>query len=224
MEKKYIEHLCILSILLAIYAVISQFVYQMSGLYIHRALVWNVFLALLPLVFIYLFLYAQMRRKRAISIGCLLIWLLLFPNVPYLISDFIHITPLPFYELSDQGMTTYIREILPWMELMHIAVGVLFGILVGYHSLFCLQNWVRKKYNIWSSWCVVIVVCILSGYGVFLGRFLRLNSWDVLDPIVVCTYILNNIDMFTFLFTSICSSFILITYILYYTCCKKKIS
>lgn len=222
MQTRYIKHFFIISIFLVTYALLSQFVYEKSGLYIHRALVWNVFLAVLPLLFINLFLYTQEKKSYVTSVLCLAIWFFLFPNVPYLISDFIHITPIVFYKVSEQGITTYLRDILPWIELMHIAIGIWFGMLVGYYSLFCLQDWVRKKFNVWKSWCCIVIVCLLSGYGVFLGRFLRLNSWDVFHPRSLMIYILKNMDSFTFLFTIYYSGFILITYAIFYSCFKRK--
>lgn len=221
MSKRNSGHLCIITLLLAGYAIMSQYIYELSGIFIHRAMVWNVFLALLPLMFMYLFLYAYQHKKYILSTIFIIAWLLLFPNVPYLISDFIHISPLSFYEISEQG-TYYIRDILPWLELMHIALGVWFGMLVGYRSLFCFQVWVQKKFGLWHSWIMILFVLILSGYGVFLGRFLRLNSWDILHPTSLLRNIMNSMDSFAFLFTIFCSGFILLTYAMYYGCFKGR--
>lgn len=221
MSKKYCKHIGIIAFLLIGYAIISQYVYEISGIFIHRAMVWNVFLALLPLLFMYLFLYSRQRKKYVLSSLFLITWLLLFPNVPYLMTDFIHISPLSFYEISEQG-TYYIREFLPWLELMHIALGVWFGMLVGYRSLFYFHEWMHEHYGRYSGWVMAIIVSILSGYGVFLGRFLRLNSWDILHPSSLLKNIINSMDSFAFLFTICCSGFILITYAIYYGCFRGR--
>lgn len=221
MNKKHMKHLCILAFLLLGYALLSQYIFMVSGLFIHRALIWNVFLALLPLLFMYLFLYASQHKKHMLSIFFLIAWLLLFPNVPYLMTDFIHISPLSFYELTEQG-AYYIRAILPWLELMHIALGVWFGMMVGYRSLFCFQDWVHKKYGYIYGWIAVFLVSILSGFGVFLGRFPRLNSWDVLHPASLLLDIKTNLDSFALAFTISCSVFILLTYLLYYGCFRVR--
>lgn len=221
MNNKYVKHLCIISLLLFGYALLSQYIFNISGLFIHRAIIWNVFLALLPLLFMYLFLFATQHKKHILSILFFIAWLLLFPNVPYLMTDFIHISPLSFYELTPRG-AYYIRSILPWLELMHIALGVWFGMMVGYRSLFCFQDWVHQKYSYVIGWIMVVLVCILSGFGVFLGRFPRLNSWDVLHPTSLLLNIKTNLDGFALQFTLTCSSFILITYILYYGCFRVR--
>ena len=96
MKKLWKQNFWLLAALGA-YALVSLYVYERSGIFIHRAIVWNVFLALLPYLFMTLFFAAQQRRHHLGMLAAFLCWLLLFPNVPYLITDFIHISPLTFY-------------------------------------------------------------------------------------------------------------------------------
>ncbi len=51
---------------------------------------------------------------------------------------------------------------------------------MGYLSLIDVQSLVTKSYNVVLGWAVAIVSCVLSGFAIYLGRFLRWNSWDVL--------------------------------------------
>ena len=166
---------------LGAYALVSLYVYERSGIFIHRAIVWNVFLALLPYLFMTLFFAAQQRRHHLGMLAAFLCWLLLFPNVPYLITDFRHISPLTFYIFQETG-SVYVRELLPWLELLHLAVGIFLGIMSGYRSLYLLHEFTAERLGQLRTWLLAALICLLSSYGVYLGRFLRLNSWDIMHP------------------------------------------
>ena len=118
MKKLWKQNFWLLAALGA-YALVSLYVYERSGIFIHRAIVWNVFLALLPYLFMTLFFAAQQRKHHLGMLAAFLCWLLLFPNVPYLITDFIHISPLTFYIFQETG-SVYVRALLPWLELQHL--------------------------------------------------------------------------------------------------------
>ncbi|MEG0328893.1 MAG: DUF1361 domain-containing protein [Longicatena sp.] len=205
-------------ILFILYTLGSLLVFENTGVYIHRAMIWNLFLALIPMLFCYLFLGSE---KGIFKILFFIAWFVMFPNVPYLITDFIHITPLAFYTLTIEG-TLYIRDIWVWIELLHIAIGVIFGLLVGYQSLFLIHHKFIKTGNSFKAWSMVIIVSLLSGYGVFLGRFLRLNSWDITHPQALMNNIMSNFNFFTLQFTVIFGAFVFFTYSLYYGIQNKK--
>ena len=180
MKKLWKQNFWLLAALGA-YALVSLYVYERSGIFIHRAIVWNVFLALLPYLFMTLFFAAQQRRHHLGMLAAFLCWLLLFPNVPYLITDFIHISPLTFYIFQETG-SVYVRELLPWLELLHLAVGIFLGIMSGYRSLYLLHEFTAERLGQLRTWLLAALICLLSSYGVYLGRFLRLNSWDIMHP------------------------------------------
>lgn len=110
MKKLWKQNFWLLAALGA-YALVSLYVYERSGIFIHRAIVWNVFLALLPYLFMTLFFAAQQRRHHLGMLAAFLCWLLLFPNVPYLITDFIHISPLTFYIFQETG-SVYVLSLI----------------------------------------------------------------------------------------------------------------
>ncbi|MGX8850977.1 DUF1361 domain-containing protein [Amedibacillus sp. YH-ame10] len=222
MRKELRRKEIVFIILFVVYSIFSMYVYNKTKVFIHRAMIWNIMLATLPLFFSSLFLSMAKQKKTVPMIVCFICWLLLFPNVAYLITDFIHITPLTFYEFSSQG-SFYVRDIWVWIELLHIGCGVLIGFFAGYRSLYHIQLYVKDKYNSWISWGMVAVVSLLSGFGVFLGRFLRLNSWDVLKPMSLINEVYENIELsFSIPFSFIMAIFIVITYTLFYLCSDHK--
>jgi uncharacterized membrane protein len=130
-------------------------------------LVWNLFLAWLPLVFALLFRErcANGGRRGWKLFGLGVAWLLFFPNAPYIFTDLIHLT------------TKFCGHF--WVDMILILLCALTGLMLGFVSLYLMQSLVAGKFGRLKSWLFVAGVAGLSGVGVFIGRFLRLNSWDI---------------------------------------------
>jgi uncharacterized membrane protein len=54
------------------------------------------------------------------------------------------------------------------------------GMLLGVVSLNLMQEIVRRNVGHGASWAFVFAVSALSAVGLYVGRFIRLNSWDIL--------------------------------------------
>jgi uncharacterized membrane protein len=131
-------------------------------------LIWNLFLAWLPLLFAVL-ARAQYTEGtwRIWRFRCLAgAWLLFFPNAPYIFTDLIHLTTR-FYPHF-------------WVDLSLILLCALTGFVLGFVSLYLMQSVVARLYGRVVSWVFIGAVAGLSGFGIYLGRFLRFNSWDVI--------------------------------------------
>ena len=130
-------------------------------------LVWNLFLAWLPLVFALVIRerYKQGERRMRKLAGLGAAWLLLFPNAPYIFTDLIHLTS------KFRGHF--------WVDLVLILLCALTGLMLGFVSLYLMQSVVADRFGPVAGWLFIGGVAGLSGIGVFIGRFLRLNSWDV---------------------------------------------
>lgn len=130
-------------------------------------LVWNLMLAWVP------FLASaaaarRMRRGRLGLIGLLLLalWLLFFPNAPYLLTDFVHLRP---------------RRLIPlWYDIGLLGAFAWTGMLLAVGSLHQVHQIVRTIHGPWAGWLTVATASLLAGAGVFVGRFLRWNSWDLI--------------------------------------------
>ncbi len=133
-------------------------------------LLWNLFLAWLPVLFALL-----ARRRGASKVGRWL-WgglsLLFFPNAPYLLTDLLHLGRLGMVPL--------------WYDLIMLLTFALAGLFLGLASLYWLHDLVTRSWNWLAGWLFVLVVLGLSSFGVYIGRFLRWNSWDVfVNPTVL---------------------------------------
>lgn len=133
----------------------------------YRFLVWNLFLAWVPLG-LALAAFARARRQRDASVVVLLVlWLLFFPNAPYMLTDFIH--------LRASGAAVPV-----WYDALMLSSFAWTALLLGFASLYLVQIVVRGAAGTAVSWAAVVVALGLASFGVYLGRFMRLNSWDAL--------------------------------------------
>jgi len=131
----------------------------------YRFLVWNLFLAWVPLA-LAAAAYALLRRGVDGLVAALLVaWLLFFPNAPYLLTDFIHLEegPAPL-----------------WYDALMLSAFAWTGLLVGFASLYLVQIILRRALGAAAAWLGVFGALALASIGVYIGRFVRLNSWDVL--------------------------------------------
>jgi uncharacterized membrane protein len=132
-------------------------------------LVWNLFLAWIPLVLAALIYRVATRRgdmTGLIVVPATLVWLLFFPNAPYIVTDLVH---LGQFHDSVPG----------WFDVMLIAWYAWTGLLLGIVSLRLMQEIVARAAGNRGGWLFVVLVTAAGSIGIYLGRFLRWNSWDV---------------------------------------------
>jgi len=129
---------------------------------------WNLFLAWLPYLAA---LWAQRLDRRhptrwVFLLAPGLLWLVFFPNAPYIMTDLWHLSerlPIPL-----------------WYDLGMLSAFALTGLFLAVFSLQIMQRLVRRYTGGLLSWAFVGAALFLGGLGVYMGRFLRWNSWDLL--------------------------------------------
>ncbi|AEI47541.1 DUF1361 domain-containing protein [Runella slithyformis] len=153
-----------------------------TGSWEHSGLFWNLFLAWLPLGCTFITRhYWQHRGMNIYGLGVgFLLWLLLFPNAPYLITDLIHLKEVP--------------DSLLWYDALMSFSFALTGLLTGFYSVLIIHRLIEQCTNRSMAWVIMAGCLILCSYGVYLGRFGRWNSWDVLtNPFSLVRYSLSNL-------------------------------
>ncbi len=136
-------------------------------------LVFNLVLAWIPFV-LSLVVYDRVKagRRGAATVAIGGAWLLFLPNAPYIVTDLIH--------LPEWG-----GEPLWYDATMYIGFAWT-GLMLGLVSLYLVQCAVRATWGATAGWAVVTGSAMLTGVGIYLGRFLRWNSWDALtQPMAV---------------------------------------
>lgn len=129
-------------------------------------LVWNLFLAWIPFV-VALVLYDGARRGTSggtlVALGAA--WLLFLPNAPYIVTD------VKWLGEYAGGRLAYDAAL--------IGTAATIGLVLGFVSLYLVQVVVAGRFGHVAGWALAWTALALSGVGVYLGRFERWNSWEV---------------------------------------------
>ena len=139
---------------------------------------WNILLAGLPLFFALCALWVSHGSKcilRLLTLPFWILWLLFYPNSPYMLTNLIHFS---HFELYSHGQ--FIGEPALWFRFLLLIAGVAIGCGLGLLSLIIVQRFVKERHGIVWSWLIVAGTSILSGIAIWIGRILRFNSWDIL--------------------------------------------
>ena len=152
----------------------------MTGRLLFLFLIWNLFLALIPFALSTMLGIAKgpLRARLLVPVGAA--WLLFFPNAPYILTDLFH--------LERRAGVPY------WYDLALILSCVWNGLMLAYASLADMQHLVQRRLGTGAGWAFATVALLLSSFGIYLGRYLRFNSWDVLaNPITLFYDIVNRL-------------------------------
>lgn len=179
----------------------------------YRFLLWNLFLAWLPLIVSMAASgLAKVLRGAGLAVSLVVLgvaWLLLYPNAPYLTTDFIHlIVNSPYDWVGAQD------SLVLWYDLIIFFLFSWCGLLLGYISMFHFHSIVRHYAGEAFGWLFIVVVSFLGGFGVYLGRVIRLNSWDALfSPFRLIDGVLEGLGRHGAIFTALFGMLILIVYL-----------
>lgn len=129
-------------------------------------LLWNLTLALAPWALARaafgVAARGWLRSAWLLGVG----WLLFLPNAPYLVTDFVHLRP---------------RADVPlWYDIALLGTAALTGLLAGGLSLRTMHRWVSLRHGPRAGLALLAASVPATGVGIYLGRFERWNSWDLL--------------------------------------------
>jgi uncharacterized membrane protein len=130
-------------------------------------LFWNLFLACLPFVISAVLLFYNRRKKLSpvVFTSGVVIWLLLLPNAPYIITDLIHI---------GYGHTSTVLY-----TIVLIFTCAFTGLALGMHSLSHMDQVFKSHFSYRTASVFLIASMFLASVGICFGRFMRFNSWDI---------------------------------------------
>ena len=127
---------------------------------------WNLFLALVPVVAAsVLHVASRHRRWFALKAIAFCVWLVFMPNAPYLVTDFIHLANRPPVPL--------------WFDIALFGSYAATGLLLGYSAVADVEAVVVARFGRIAGMLVAAGSLLLCGFGIYLGRILRWNSWDI---------------------------------------------
>ncbi len=165
-------------------------------------LVWNLFLACIP--YVITILLAHFDSKGLLFWFGFFVWLVFLPNAPYILTDIQHI------RLSTLQSV--------WFDVLLILSFAFNGMVIGFASLQIMQKLLRERLSKQTTNMITYIILLLCGFGIYLGRVLRWNSWDIIqNPTGILSDILKRIlfpiqHINTWTFTVGFGGFLIITY------------
>jgi uncharacterized membrane protein len=146
----------------ALAAVLLALRIGLSGRLTLAFLAWNLTLAWIPWL---CSTAAWASKSRAGTAVAGAVWLAFLPNAPYLVTDFLHLQP---------------RAPIPlWYDIALLASFAWAGCLLAIVSLRAMHVLVTRRFGATAGWLFVAGATGLTGLGIYIGRFLRWNSWDL---------------------------------------------
>jgi uncharacterized membrane protein len=130
-------------------------------------LLWNLFLAVMPLLISIVIRNYSAHLKWIQLLILLLLWLIVFPNAPYMLTDYRHLQ-------GSYGLAL----LIDFISILYFAV---LAFVIAVISLNDIRQVLKPFMSSYSLFFIVLVICLLSGFGVFIGRDMRFNSWDLLS-------------------------------------------
>ncbi len=174
-----------------------------SGTLSYTFLFWNLFLAVIP--FGISSLLVRFKTSAFVFYPLAALWLLFFPNAPYVLTDLIHLRPV----------------MVPlWYDLLLLLSFAWTSLMFGFVSLSDMQQLVKQRFNAVTGWLFAYAALLLGSFGIYLGRFLHWNSWDVItEPQKLAWDILERLvnpleHLSTYGFTVLLTAFLLLAYLM----------
>jgi uncharacterized membrane protein len=133
-------------------------------------LIWNLFLAWVPFILAY-FTHALLWKRKWLYVIfpiTAFLWLIFYPNAPYMLTD--------LQDLARRAVDAPL-----WYDVIIVVWCSWTGMLLGVISLYLMQDLVIRRFGRTTGWIFVFVISGLSSFGIYIGRFVRLNSWDILQ-------------------------------------------
>lgn len=166
------HHLRAFTIFCLFWAVLSVVRIFLTWTLDYVGFVWNLILALLP----YFFAGLAVERVWVLRWVFFILWFVFFPNSLYIFTDYIHLPEHP--------------EMLHF-DIVYISVMAIAGLFSGFASLEIVHTFLNKHFHKKIAWLLVGTTFVIAIFGVYIGRFLRFNSWDIIShPLTITREIL----------------------------------
>ncbi len=160
----------------SIQKLMAAFIFFIAGMLVMRIayadnlhyvfLLWNLFLAWIP--FQPALLLTVTRQQHRWHCWVLLpVWLLFFPNSLYIVTDLMHLE-----NINDR--------VPVWYDAVLLFTAAIAGLIMAYASLLQVERFFKKNISAKHTEKLVVAVLFTGSFGVYIGRFLRWNSWDII--------------------------------------------
>jgi uncharacterized membrane protein len=138
-----------------------------TGEFTYLFLTWNLFLAFIPLAITqWLGTNDRFAKSKMTTALVLLIWLLFIPNSFYILTDLFH---LHKFDAAPKWFDLLLLFSFAWN-------GILLGVVSLRRTAVMLERFTHRNFSPF----MVFIVMWLNAFGIYIGRYLRFNSWDII--------------------------------------------
>ena len=138
---------------------------------------WNIFLAWIPYILSNYFIVYKHREKWK-QLFLFASWLLFFPNALYIVTDLVHLEESTSVPL--------------WYDAILLFASSFIGLIMAFISLQKVEYYLEGIFGKKQVRFLIPLILFTGSFGVYLGRFQRWNSWDVIhNPLALAMDILD---------------------------------
>lgn len=206
--------LALITMSLALSIVLLMIRMKLNQSFFFLFLIWNLFLAIIPFaITTYLRSLEQIKKLSLSFYFC--IWLVFLPNAPYIITDLLHLRSSNHY--------------LMWLDVLVVTSFAYNGLMLFFLSLADMESILTAFISRKKRFYLMLFILFLTGFGIYLGRFLRYNSWEIVQhPFELFEDIMNillqpSLHMQAWVFTMTFGAFLSISFWLFKAFVKMKI-
>ena len=155
--------------------------------------------------------YSKKKTVPAVIFGFL--WLLFFPNTPYMMTDLKYTSY--FKESAYLEYEKIGTNVTAWLMVLNLTVTVILCLLFGLMSWRFIHKIIYKRFGKATGVAFCTITILLSSFAIYIGRYARVNSWDIVRPWFLIEKSLNSITAFTPVFILLFSIALAMIYVLY---------
>lgn len=128
---------------------------------------WNLFLAIIPWLFsTLLLLKSPVKTNRYFTFSIVALWIVFFPNAPYILTDLYHLK--------------FNSNVPVWYDMILILSYAWVALMIGFLSLWDIEKIISQHFSFAYPKMLTVFMLFISSFGIYIGRFLRWNSWDII--------------------------------------------
>ncbi|MBP2024518.1 DUF1361 domain-containing protein [Peptoniphilus stercorisuis] len=188
MDKKTYSSFRKILVYLLIYIAIGYVIIHFG--FNKRYLIFNAGLSFIPYI---LTSFCANNKDRILLCTILtLIAIIFYPNAIYMFTDFTHIKTKEYYEFVN-GVVTYNMDYLVWIKLSCEVSLITLSLVLSFESFLNILKIVNCYNHLVASFIVLLFFSAITGIALYLGRFLRLNSWDIYKIKEIFIHLLHNL-------------------------------
>ncbi|WP_455257359.1 DUF1361 domain-containing protein [Peptoniphilus asaccharolyticus] len=156
-----------------------------------RYLIFNAGLSFIPYV-VSGFTLSKKDSALFVLIG-LFVSVIFYPNAIYMFTDFIHIKTSDYYKIIG-GEVVYVMEAINWIKLGTEVCLITLSMVLSFETFVNILKLIRCHGHKIAELIMLVIASAGTSIAVYIGRFLRFNSWDILKIHTIISNILKDIS------------------------------